>query len=81
MVHISIPVVASFFVPGLGQAILGETKKGILFIIGGFLFLGILYFVFSEIPGYTGSNLTPALMGGIIYAILSSLDAYKLSEK
>lgn len=81
MVNNSIPVVASFFVPGLGQAILGETKRGILFFIGGLLFLGILFFIFSEIPGYNGSKVTPAFMGGIIYALLTSYDTYKLSEK
>ena len=81
MVNISIPVVASFFVPGLGQAIMGEIKRGILFFIGGLLYLGVLFVIFTEIPGYAGSNVTPAFMGGIIYALLSSFDTYKLSEK
>ena len=81
MVNITIPVVASFFVPGLGQAIMGETKRGILFFIGGLLYLGILFLVFNSIPGYTGSKVTPTFMGGIIYAILSSLDTYKLGEE
>ena len=81
MVHISIPVVASFFVPGLGQAIMGETKRGILFFIGGVIFIGILVFIFAKIPGYMGDNFTPAYIGGIIYALVSSLDCYKLSEE
>ncbi len=60
--------ILSFIIPGLGQAINGEKKKGlIMFIIA--LLLGIIFVFF--IPGIIGHAIR------IIYSLYAAYDAYK----
>jgi TM2 domain. len=67
MVNPIIAAILSFIIPGLGQIIAGETKKGIIFFVialvlgalsGVIIFIGVIYF---------------------IYAIYVAYDAYKLA--
>lgn len=67
MVNPLIAAILSFIIPGLGQIIAGETKKGIIFFVialilgalsGVIIFIGVIYF---------------------IYAIYVAYDAYKLA--
>lgn len=70
MVSAIIAAILSFFIPGLGQAINGEVKKGIiLFIIS--IVIGLLL---GFIAGMTGIIFISYL--GILYSIYAAYDAY-----
>ena len=59
--------ILSFFIPGLGQAINGYKKKGIImFIIA--LVLGVIIYYF--IPGIIGTVIS------LIYQLYAAYDAY-----
>lgn len=62
--------ILSFFLPGLGQIVLGETKKGIIFLVLAF----ILSYVIVTFLGTIGSVIY------LVYVIYAAYDAYKLAN-
>lgn len=70
MVSAIIAAILSFIIPGLGQAINGEVKKGIiLFILA--IVVGI---VFGLIAGFTGIFFITYI--SVLYNIYAAYDAY-----
>lgn len=72
MVNAILAAVLSFIIPGLGQAIAGDIKKGIiLFVIA--LVLGlVLQFIF-------GFGIISGIIG-IIYDLYAAYDAYQVAQ-
>ncbi|MEK9609847.1 MAG: hypothetical protein VW058_09320 [Flavobacteriaceae bacterium] len=85
--------VASFFVPGLGQVLSGETSRGLTFF-GGYLVSYVLLsdgsmrvadFI-QENPYYEGSdidgldNLTLGLVGVLVLSIWATADAVRVAK-
>lgn len=76
--------VASFFVPGLGQMISGETGRGVAFL-GGSVFGGILYFSgatqFINTGGSSGGGLLLLGLGTMVAVdIWSIVDAVEVAK-
>ena len=59
--------ILSFIVPGLGQAINGDKKKGIIMFIIALVLAGIIYFLKIGLIGNVIS---------IIYQLYAAYDAY-----
>lgn len=59
--------ILSFFIPGLGQAINGYKKKGIIMFIIALILSGIIYFYKLGLVGNVIS---------IIYGLYAAYDAY-----
>lgn len=59
--------ILSFFIPGLGQAINGYKKKGIIMFIIALILAGIIYFYKVGLIGNVIS---------IIYGLYAAYDAY-----
>lgn len=77
-----VAVIASFFIPGLGQIYNGQILKGIFFILlhGLSILIGILL-IFA---GIFNTNGTPILIGIILYPIFwvyNLYDAYNTAER
>lgn len=68
MVNPTVAAIISFFLPGIGQAIQGETKKGIIMFV--------LYLIIGSILIY-GIGMIGQIIC-IIFAIWAAYDAYKL---
>ncbi len=74
-----IAVVASFFIPGLGQIYSGEVRKGIGFIIMGVIFVSIWIFLIRD-----RHIIGPILVSGasiILLWISNMYDAYKTAKE
>lgn len=70
MVSPIVAAIISFFLPGIGQIIQGDTKKGIImFVIA--LIIGTLT---ATVLGSIGSIIS------LIYAIYAAYDAYNMEE-
>ena len=71
MVNAILAAVLSFFIPGLGQALAGDIKKGIIFfvvaiilwVIGSFIFKHLILTVIS-----------------LIYILYAAYDAYQMAQ-
>ena len=48
MVNAILAAVLSFFIPGLGQAVAGDIKKGIIFFVIAIILAAIVSFVFRS---------------------------------
>ena len=72
MVNAILAAVLSFFIPGLGQAIAGDIKKG------------VILFVVAIILGYILMALfgmgTITYIVALIYDLYAAYDAYKLAQ-
>lgn len=69
MVNPIVAAILSFILPGLGQIIAGETKKGVIFIVIAIVLWALL--------------LPTVFISGIIlliFAIYAAYDAYKLAQ-
>lgn len=69
MVNPIIAAILSFIIPGLGQIIAGETKKGIIFFVIAIvigilsavsLFISIIYFIYVIYVAYDAYQLAKA---------------------
>ena len=63
--------ILSFFIPGLGQAVSGEIKKGIIFFVCAFIILAIAGLIFRHWVLY---------IIDILYCIYVAYDAYMMNQ-
>lgn len=68
MVNAILAAILSFIIPGLGQIVAGETKKGIMFLVVAII-LGVL----------SAFSLFISIIY-LIYAIYVAYEAYKLAK-
>ena len=68
MVNAILAGILSFLIPGLGQAVAGDIKKGIIF------------FVIAVIIGIFASFIFRHWVVLIIYALYASYDAYQMAQ-
>lgn len=61
--------ILSFIIPGLGQAIVGDVKKGVIFFV-----IAIVLAIISFLTGFLTSIV------GLIFAIYAAYDAYKMAQ-
>lgn len=69
MVNPIIVAILSFIIPGLGQIIAGETKKGLIFLVVAIV-LGLLVGAISSMIGIIS----------FIFALYAAYDAYQLAS-
>ena len=70
MVNAILAAVLSFFIPGLGQAVAGDIKKGIIFFVIAIILAAIVSFVFrSWIVNIIG----------LLYSLYAAYDAYQMA--
>lgn len=69
MVNPIIAAILSFIIPGLGQIIAGETKKGLIFLVVAIV-LGIIVGAISSMIGIIS----------LIFALYAAYDAYQLAS-
>jgi len=69
MVNPIIAAILSFIIPGLGQIIAGETKKGLIFLVVAIV-LGLLVGTISSMIGIIS----------FIFALYAAYDAYQLAS-
>ena len=71
MVNAILAAVLSFFIPGLGQAVAGDIKKGIIFFVISIILAAIVSFVFrSWIVNIIG----------LLYSLYAAYDAYQMAQ-
>lgn len=68
MVNAILAAIISFFIPGLGQIIAGETQKGIMLLIAAI----VLYVIYFIIP-FAG-------ILSLILSIYAAYDAYQIAS-
>lgn len=71
MVNAILAAILSLFIPGLGQAVAGDIKKGVIFFIGAIV-IGI-------IAGLIFRNWVVWIIG-VIYAVYAAYDAYQMAQ-
>ena len=71
MVNAIIAAVLSFFIPGLGQALAGDIKKGIIFFVIALVLAGIATLIFR-------SWLVNLIE--IVYSVYAAYDAYQMAQ-
>ncbi|MDR0812024.1 MAG: hypothetical protein LBN23_07130 [Paludibacter sp.] len=73
---------ASFFVPGLGQMLAGESRRGIRFLIGSAFFSSLSTAMFMSDAAYKSFWLLPVLIAGTGLAIdiFAITDAIKVAK-
>lgn len=69
MVNAILAAIASFIIPGLGQLLAGDAKKGVIFFIIA-LVLGILVQLVSAFIGIIS----------LIWALYAAYDAYQMAS-
>ena len=72
MVNAILAAVLSFFIPGLGQAVAGDIKKGIIFFVIAIVLGLLLNFIFGQ------GTITYII--AVIYDIYAAYDAYKMAQ-
>ncbi|WP_405266860.1 hypothetical protein [Methanobrevibacter sp.] len=70
MVHPLIPAVLSFIIPGLGQAVAGDIKKGIIFFVIAIVIAIIASLIFKDWLVY---------ILNLLYAIYAAYDAHEMA--
>jgi len=71
MVNAILAAILSFFIPGLGQALAGDVKKGAIFFIIFVVLALILWFVTQNIIVY---------IIDLIYSLYAAYDAYQMAQ-
>lgn len=71
MVNAILAAVLSFFIPGLGQALAGDAKKGLMLFIIAILFAILSWFIFN--------NWVVHIIG-ILYSLYAAYDAYVMAK-
>ncbi|MBR3113415.1 MAG: hypothetical protein IKH29_06865 [Methanobrevibacter sp.] len=72
MVNAILAAILSFIIPGLGQAIAGDIKKGIIFFI--------IALVLGTIVTYVLKGATWGYIIDLIYSIYVAYDAYQMAQ-
>ena len=72
MVNAILAAVLSFFIPGLGQAVAGDVKKGIIFFIGLIVLILIANFIFRH---------WIVTIINILYSLYAAYDAYLMAQE
>lgn len=72
MVNAILAAILSFFIPGLGQAIAGDIKKGIIFFVIAIVLGCIVSFIFGQ-----G---TFAYIINVLYGLYAAYDAYQMAQ-
>ena len=70
MVHPLIPTVLSFIIPGLGQAVAGDIKKGIIFFVIAIVIAIFASLIFRDWLVY---------ILNLLYAIYAAHDAHQMA--
>ena len=71
MVNAILAAVLSFFIPGLGQAIAGDIKKGIIFFAIAIVLAGIASLIFRS--WFVG-------IINLLYSLFAAYDAYQMAQ-
>lgn len=71
MVNAILAAILSFFIPGLGQAVAGDIKKGIIFFIIAVVIGIIASFIFRH---------WIVLIIDLLYALYAAYDAYQMAQ-
>ncbi len=71
MVNAILAGILSFFIPGLGQALAGDIKKGIIFFVIALVLAGIAALIFRSWV----VNLIE-----ILYSLYAAYDAYQMAQ-
>ena len=71
MVNAILAAVLSFFIPGLGQAVAGDVKKGAIFFIGAIVIWIIATMIFRTWVVW---------LIDVIYAVYAAYDAYQMAQ-
>lgn len=71
MVNPLIAAVLSFFIPGLGQLLAGDTKNGIIFLVAWFIINIVEYKLLSAH--------TLVIIASLILSVYAAYHAYKLT--
>ena len=71
MVNAILAAILSFFIPGLGQAIAGDVKKGIIFLIIAILIGLIASIVFRSFFAY---------IINLLFGLYAAYDAYQMAQ-
>lgn len=71
MVNAMLAAILSFFIPGLGQAIAGDIKKGIIFFVVAIALGIIVKLVFKSLF---------ASIINILYSLYVAYDAYQMAQ-
>lgn len=71
MVNAILAAILSFFIPGLGQALAGDVKKGVIFFVLAIVIAIIASFIFKD-----------WLVGilNLLYSIYAAYDAYLMAQ-
>ena len=72
MVNAILAAILSFFIPGLGQAVAGDIKKGVIFFV--------IAIVLGCIIMYLLGGATWAYIISLIYDIYAAYDAYQMAQ-
>lgn len=71
MVNAILAAVLSFFIPGLGQALAGDVRKGIIFFVVAVILWAVSSFIFK--------HLIISIIS-LIYILYAAYDAYQMAE-
>jgi TM2 domain-containing membrane protein YozV len=71
MVNAILAAVLSFLIPGLGQAIAGDIKKGIIFFVIAIVLAGIASLIFRT--WFAG-------IVNLLYSLFAAYDAYQMAK-
>lgn len=72
MVSPIVAAIISFFFPGIGQVVQGETKKGIIMFVAAIVISIILTYALGTALGTIGNIIY------LIYAVYAAYDAYNM---
>lgn len=72
MVNAILAAVASFLIPGLGQVLAGNIRKGLTFFVILLIIIAIGTFIFNSWVIY---------LVDIIYSVYVALDAFKMAKR
>ena len=72
MVNAILAAILSFIIPGLGQAVAGDIKKGIIFFV--------ILLVIGAIIAFLLNGAMWAYVISLIYRIYAAYDAYQMGE-
>lgn len=71
MVNAILAAILSFFIPGLGQAIAGDIKKGVIFFVVSIVIWIIASLIFRHWIVW---------IIDVIYAVYAAYDAYQMAQ-
>ena len=72
MANAILAAILSFIIPGLGQAIAGDIKKGIIFFV--------ILLVIGAIIAFLLNGATWSYLISLIYRIYAAYDAYQMAQ-